>query len=497
MESLLKNMIKEIKGIKKFDLKLYNEYVSKYGKEVMLRVFSDMLVNSNNVDEVYDKYFDVYFSIELDTMEIDDNTYLKLSDKYGEDRVNEYFANLLEVSKNKYEIKQKYEKIYFYIETVNNVSDEALLETGNTDTDNIVRMYLREIGSYELLKPEEERILLKDMSDLRNKIKIASFDEFDSISFDDIIGVMNSITTKEQLSKLKKIVDKLSENDREVVSQYINYMNKKFKTNDNVVDDNKIKYESDYLTKQLDVISRFILVKEKLINSNLRLVVSIAKKYCNSKVEILDLISEGNFGLMRAVKKFDASKNTRLSTYATWWIRQSITRYIADNANTIRIPVHLNEKIGKYNQALKKLTLIHSDTPTSEMIAKYLGYSLGEVEEIRTIVANYNCLSLDGFISDEEDTSFLDMLADETSTEDRYAEIELSEKIAEVLTMLNDREADVIKYRFGFYGRNYTLEEVGQMFGVTRERIRQIENKALRKLRHTSRARKLVDFKRS
>ena len=496
MENVLKNVIKEIKGIKKFDLKLYNEYVSKYGKEVIFRVFSDMLVNSDNVDEVYDKYFDVYLSIELDTMEIDDNTYLKLSDKYGEDRVNEYFANLLEISKNKYEIKQKYEKIYFYIDTINSVKEDVVLEDVGLNTDDIVRMYLKEIGSYDLLKPEEERILLKDMSDLRKKIKIASFDEFDSISFDNIVGVMNSITTKEQFSNLKKIVDKLSENDKEVVSQYINDMNKKFKTNDNIVDDNGIKYESDYLTKQLDVISRFILVKEKLINSNLRLVVSIAKKYCNSKVEIIDLISEGNFGLMRAVKKFDASKNTRLSTYATWWIRQSITRYIADNANTIRIPVHLNEKIGKYNQALKKLMLIHSDVPTNEMIAEYLGYSLGEVEEIRTIVANYNCLSLDGFITDEDDTSFLDMLADESSTEDRYVEIELSEKIAEVLDTLDEREANVLRYRFGFYGRNYTLEEVGQMFGVTRERIRQIENKSLRKLRHTSRARKLVDFNR-
>lgn len=494
MESVLKNVIKEIKEIKKFDLRLYNEYVNKYGKKVIFKVFNDMLVNSDNVDEIYDKYFAAFLSIELDRMEIDEDTYIKLTDNFGEDRVNNYFLNLLEVSKNKYEIKQKYEKIYFYIDTINNIKNDVVIESVESNTDDIVRMYLKEIGSYELLKPEEERILIREMSDLRNKIKIASFDEFDSISFDDINGVMNSITTKEQLTMLKKLVDKLSDSDKEVVSQYINDINKKNKSN-NLVDGNNVKYDKNYLTKQLDTMCRFILVKEKIINSNLRLVVSIAKKYYNSKIEIMDLISEGNFGLMRAVKKFDSSRNTRLSTYATWWIRQSITRYIADNANTIRIPVHYSEKIGKYNQALKKLTLIYSDIPSSEMVAEYLGYTLEEVEEIRTIVNNYNCLSLDGFISDEEDTSFLDMLADETTTEDKYVEIELSEKIDEVLDMLDEREAEVLRYRFGFYGRIYTLEEVGQMFGVTRERIRQIEGKALRKLRHTTRARKLVDFK--
>lgn len=498
MESVLKKVIKEIKGIKKFDLKLYNEYVSKYGKEVMLRVFSDMLVNSDNVDEVYDKYFDVYFSIELDTMEIDDNTYLKLADKYGEDKVNEYFANLLEVSKNKYEIKQKYEKIYFYIETVNNVSDEALLETGNTDTDDIVRMYLKEIGSVKLLSSEEEKVLIKEMDDLRKKIKIASFDDFDNISFDDVLAVVNSITMREQFNSFKNVVDKVNDLDKEVASKYVDGMRKVFKTNNEIDAIGEQKYDSEYLSKQLDAINRFILVKEKIIKANLRLVVSIAKRYVSSKVELLDLISEGNLGLMRAVKKFEANKNTKLSTYATWWIRQAITRYISDNGNTIRIPVHLNEKINKYRQAEKKLTMIHSNVPTIEMIAEYLGYSVEEALEIRSIAVNYNCVSTDVHIGEDDDATLLSFIQDESETpEELYAQLELKEKIAEVLEMFTDREAEVLRYRYGFYGRVYTLEEVGKMYGVTRERIRQIENKSLRKLRHFSKSRKLVDFKRS
>jgi RNA polymerase primary sigma factor len=315
-----------------------------------------------------------------------------------------------------------------------------------------VRMYLREIGKVNLLTAEEEvalakKVEVKRYTDISKRLK----KEKDK-----------NPTTKE-LAEVMKITPE---------------MVKEIK-----------KYTGDYSYRQC------VAAEKKLTQSNLRLVVSIAKKYMGRGLSFLDLIQEGNIGLMRAVEKFDWRRGFKFSTYATWWIRQAITRAIADQARTIRIPVHMIETMNKYKRISRKLEQTLERAPTPEEVAKVMDIDLEKARQIVKI--SQDTTSIETPVGREEDSRLKEFIPDDVSLSPfEMASHELLKgHLDDVLESLNPRERRVLELRFGLRdGRSRTLEEVGKEFGVTRERIRQIEAKALRKLRHPSRSKRLKDY---
>ncbi|MBS7007177.1 sigma-70 family RNA polymerase sigma factor [Anaerostipes sp.] len=248
------------------------------------------------------------------------------------------------------------------------------------------------------------------------------------------------------------------------------------------------------LAKEIEAGSQ--TAKDRMINSNLRLVVSVAKRYtAGSNMALLDLIQEGNIGLMKAVDKFDYRRGFKFSTYAMWWIRQSITRAIADQARTIRIPVHMKEKMGKASSAARKFLAENGREPSTGELAEAMGLSLEQTEEILRLYSD--TVSLDTPVGEEDDTMLINFVADESMPEQfESAEHEiLAEQINGILSELTERERTILRLRFGFVGdRIWTLEEVGKEYHVTRERIRQIEGKALRKLKLKKETKRLKSY---
>ena len=326
------------------------------------------------------------------------------------------------------------------MEEIAEIEEEELVDPNTlVDSFNIddpVRMYLKEIGRVPLLNADEEVVLATAMSAGR-----AAQERMDQAAAD------GETIPDEELAQLKKDIKEGSK------------------------------------------------AKQKLAEANLRLVVSIAKRYVGRGMLFLDLIQEGNLGLIKAVEKFDYTKGYKFSTYATWWIRQAITRAIADQARTIRIPVHMVETINKVIRVSRQLLQQLGHDPSPEEISAEMGMPVDKVREILKIAQEP--VSLETPIGEEEDSHLGDFIPDEGASEPSEAAsfTLLKEQLVDVLSTLTPREEKVLKLRFGIEdGRTRTLEEVGKEFNVTRERIRQIEAKALRKLRHPSRSKKLKDF---
>ena len=326
------------------------------------------------------------------------------------------------------------------VEAMEDIPEEEVVDPNSMvdsfGTDDPVRMYLKEIGKVNLLTSEEEVELAQTMA--------------------------AGAAAKEQMEELTALGEELPAE----------------------------------VTEELEkLIKKGERAKQRLAEANLRLVVSIAKRYVGRGMQFLDLIQEGNLGLIKAVEKFDYTKGYKFSTYATWWIRQAITRAIADQARTIRIPVHMVETINKVIRVSRQLLQELGHDPTPEEIAKEMDMPVDRVREILKIAQEP--VSLETPIGEEEDSHLGDFIPDEDASEPAEAAsfTLLKEQLIEVLATLTPREEKVLKLRFGIEdGRTRTLEEVGKEFNVTRERIRQIEAKALRKLRHPSRSKKLKDF---
>src|SRR5579884_1518987 len=335
------------------------------------------------------------------------------------------------------------------------VTDEDHAELEREQADDAVRLYLREIGRVPLLKKADEVRLAKSI-ELQRLIELAR---------------ENEAGQEEAKRRL------LDENDDYGLSE--TETQRVLTWEPAVLRDYERKGEES---------------RRQMIEANLRLVVSVAKKYLGHGMSLLDLIQEGNTGLMRAVEKFDWRRGFKFSTYATWWIRQAVTRAIADQARTIRVPVHMNERISRYNREMMRLSQQLGRDPRLEEIAEAMEMSPEKVEEIKSAIRVP--ISLEKPVGDDEESMLGDFVEDEShDLEELAAKGVLRDAIDEVLDKLSEREAGIIRLRFGLSGRRpQTLEEVGGHFGLTRERIRQIEIEALRKLRHPSITRKIKDY---
>lgn len=340
------------------------------------------------------------------------------------------------------EVEEEIEKEFMLdLDFAKDIEEELLQDKSfesqiSIKVDDPVRMYLKEIGRVELLDPDTELELAKDI-----------------------------------------------------------YYAEEARTQYEAMQDDGETITPEYKKQVEDLLYKGELAKNKLVEANLRLVVSIAKRYVGRGMQFLDLIQEGNMGLIKAVGKFDHTKGFKFSTYATWWIRQAITRAIADQARTIRIPVHMVETINKLVRTQRQLIQELKREPQPEEVAERMNISVEKVQIIQKVAQEP--ISLESPVGEEEDSSLGDFIADQdTLTPMEFTSKEmLKRELDTVLETLTDREEKVLRMRFGLLdGRNRTLEEVGREFGVTRERIRQIEAKALRKLRHPSRSKKLKDF---
>lgn len=530
MNNINKKILEEVKNIKNFDYNSYQNLLRKYDITDILSTFFSLYYSADNKEKnvLLKTYYPIFISFDLEKI---DKTYDKqgldsekndkdkktddyflLIDKYGSDIINKYFKELLAFYKNDKKIKNKYRFFYSAIEEEVIVTDEDFLEKETTtdfaNTDDLIRLYMADFSRYPLLTYDDEKKYFSLLNSLKEEITIASFDKDVNFVFEDIGKVIRSIDSYELKKKLAKTSNTLGVNDKKVISNYIKLwdsLNGREKVNiivpnkDDVLRDTDVSLDGDsydmaFLNKQFDDIILYAKTREYIYNCNLRLTISIAKRYINHGLPFLDLVQEGNMGLMKAVKKFEIDKGYKFSTYATWWIRQAITRAIADQSRTIRYPVHLFEALKKYKAMKRDLTNTLNREPSEQEIATSLGISIEKVRDYEKLLLE--TVSLETPVGEDEDSILLNFIPDkENDAESSLSNKQLREAFEQCFCFLTHREQEVLRLRFGFdTGYQKTLEEVGQTFGVTRERIRQIESKALRKLRHPTRSRVLKDF---
>jgi RNA polymerase primary sigma factor len=367
------------------------------------------------------------------------------------------------------------------------LTTEDLMELYPQVTDDAERLEnilsaLRRRG-VDILDQEDPELPFDDNDDLLGEIEVDSLVDLTRISSDDTVGLYLKEMSRvpllgiEEELELARRIERGKQSRRDLARLNGSASAARRQDLENQVNDG-------------------ILAREHLIKANTRLVVSIAKRYMGRGVPFLDLIQEGNLGLMKAVEKYEYQRGFRFSTYATWWIRQTITRAIADQGRTIRVPVHMVDRIRQLYRTTHEMEQKLGRVPTSDELAEEIGVNTNKVEWMMRV--SWLPLSLESPINDDEEDSELGMFIEDqvtpTPIQSTYADL-LREKVQEVLDTLPPREARILRLRFGLEnGRAYTLEEVGQKFGLTRERIRQIESKALRRLRHPRRARQLKDY---
>ena len=411
MEKNLGLIIDKLNSINNYiSLNDYYKFIIKYGKDVTLKAVNEILKKAKNKSAISNKYVNVFISIELEKIDINNVSVTNLIDTYGEEKLNQYFKEMVELDNKSYEFNVLYNKINECMEFINNsyqnkFSDDDTELSYDEDyySNDSIKTYFKEITKIPLLSEEEE----------------------------------------------KELAIKKSLGDMEA--------------------------------------------KNKLMEANLRLVVSIAKRYTGRGIELLDLIQEGNVGLMRAVEKFDTNKGCRISTYATWWIRQAVIRVIADQSKNIRLPIYMTEIINKVNKARRELIVKLNREATVEEIAN--AANISESKVIEAINLQYDTLSLDATYNEEgRDLCYIDMIVDPyNDIEKIYEDKELKKLLEQCFMYLTEKEVQVLKLRYGLDdGIDLTLEEVGKIYSVTRERIRQIEDKAIKKMRHPVR-RKILD----
>ncbi|MBR6957634.1 MAG: RNA polymerase sigma factor RpoD [Erysipelotrichaceae bacterium] len=406
----------------------------------------------------------------FDTLELEEETPEMVDDI--DDDIDDIDVDDDEIIDDEYLSEENDEE--FLNELKANYADNPSMKTSDA-----VKMYLKEIGRVPLLKPEDEK-------------KVAYTIHGDPNLLIEVEGIELRLTEidEKEAELVRKGKEKTEDEKKELTA--LKRERKKLVTRkDALLEKNEeYKQQEDYQLKAQEA-------KEILTSSNLRLVVAIAKKYVGRGLLFLDLIQEGNMGLVKAVEKFEPSKGFKFSTYATWWIRQAITRAIADQARTIRIPVHMVETINKLTRVQRQLVQELGREPSAEEISDKLGGTLSpeKVREIQKIALDP--VSLETPIGEEDDSHLGDFIEDKDAlSPDEYATRQLlKDEINSVLQLLTERERKVLQLRFGLIdGRTGTLEEVGKEFNVTRERIRQIEAKALRKLKHPTKSKRLKDF---